>query len=190
MASSLTIATFNCRGLSRASKQLEVINLAKSKKVDILVLQETFIHRLGQISHFDRIFRTRSFWSYGATGSRGTAIVLMPNFDCLVIRHARDSEGRVLSVDLDCGIRIVNVYAPTRSKDQREFFATLEPYLVGPSRLILVGDFNCVFEQVDRIPHRGTPNQKDRRANVVLRELVDGLGLVDAWRVLRLVSQE
>ncbi|KAL3209759.1 hypothetical protein MRX96_052307 [Rhipicephalus microplus] len=138
---SLTIASFNCRGLSRAAKQNAVIELARARKVDILVLQETYVHRLGQIRSFDATFGTRSYWGYGASGSRGVAIVLMPRFTGSVLRYFRDTDGRLMWMDLDSGIRIVNVYAPNDLRSQKEFFAALDNHLVGPSRVVLVGGF-------------------------------------------------
>ncbi|KAH7983086.1 hypothetical protein HPB52_009123 [Rhipicephalus sanguineus] len=51
-----------------------------------------------------------------------------------------------------------------------------------------VGDFNCVLEQVDRVSLEGTPKYRDRKGDLELRELVDELGLVDAWRTLRPVQ--
>lgn len=183
---SLTIASFNCRGLSRAAKQNAVIELARARKVDILVLQETYVHRLGQIRSFDATFGTRSYWGYGASGSRGVAIVLMPRFTGSVLRYFRDTDGRLMWMDLDSGIRIVNVYAPNDLRSQKEFFAALDNHLVGPSRVVLVGDFNCVLDPIDRRTFRGTPPKwSDRRGEGVLRELVDELGLIDAWRALR-----
>ncbi|KAH7961737.1 hypothetical protein HPB52_011843 [Rhipicephalus sanguineus] len=183
---SLTIASFNCRGLSRVAKQNEVIELARARKVDILVLQETYVYRLSQIKSFDATFHTRSYWSFGASGSRGVAIILMPRFTGSVLRYSRDSDGRLLWMDLDSGIRIVNIYAPNQFRAQKDFFAALDNHLVGPSRVVLVGDFNCVLDCNDRQTHRGTaPKWTDRRGEKVLRELVDELGLVDAWRTLR-----
>ncbi|KAL3228356.1 hypothetical protein MRX96_048616 [Rhipicephalus microplus] len=89
-------------------------------------------------------------------------------------------------MDLDSGIRIVNVYAPGDFHSQKEFFAELDNHLVGPSRVALVGDFNCVLGPIDRRTFRGTPPKwSDRRSKGVLRELVDDLGLIDAWRALR-----
>lgn len=188
MGYSLTIATFNCRGLTRPPKQAEVIELARSKNIDILVLQETYLHRAGQIRQFDSNFGTRSLWSFGGTGSRGVGIILMPRYTGSILRHSRDSDGRLLSIDLDCGTRIVNVYAPnTRpAGTQRDFFKTLDSYLVGPSRLVLVGDFNCTLFASDRLSHRGVPRRREPGSGcTALRELVDELGLVDAWSLLR-----
>ncbi|KAH8027502.1 hypothetical protein HPB51_007035 [Rhipicephalus microplus] len=118
-----TIASFNCHGLSRTVKQNAVIELARARKVDILVLQETYVHRLRQIRSFDATFGTRSYWGIGASGSRGLAIVLMPRFTGSVLRYFRDSDGRLMSMDLDSGIRIVNVYAPNDFRSQKDFFA-------------------------------------------------------------------
>ncbi|KAL3258581.1 hypothetical protein MRX96_046391 [Rhipicephalus microplus] len=101
-----TIASFNCRGLSRAAKQNAVIELVRARKVDILVLQETYVHRLSQITSFDATFGTRSYWGFGASGSRGVAIILMPRFTGSVLRYFRDTDGRIMWMDLDSGIRI------------------------------------------------------------------------------------
>lgn len=185
MASSLTIATFNCRGITRAAKQAEVIHLARSRKIDILLLQETFVSKLQQIKNFDRTFGTKSYWNYGGAHCRGVAVILMPRFTGSVLRYARDSDGHVLSVDLDSGVRIVNVHAPAQYGQHKDFFNSLYSYLVGPSRVILAGDFNCVLEQADRVCLRGTPKFRDRNCDLELWELVNELRLVDAWRSLR-----
>lgn len=185
---SLTIATFNCRGLTKPPKQAEVIALALSKHIDVLVLQETYIHRAGQSRQFDSNFGTRSLWSFGGTGSRGVGIVLMPRFKGSIRRHSRDSDGRLLSIDLDCGTRIVNIYAPNSrpAQVQKDFFKSLDSYLVGPSRLVVVGDFNCVLNASDRVSTRGVARRRERGAGVqAFRELVNELELVDAWGLLR-----
>ncbi|KAL3237881.1 hypothetical protein MRX96_048156 [Rhipicephalus microplus] len=127
--------------LSRAAKQNAVIELARARKVDILVPQETYVHRLGQIRSFDATFGTRSYWGYGASGSRGVAIVLMPRFTGSVLCYFRDTDGRLMWMDPDSGIRIVNLYAPNDFRSQKDFFAALDNHLVGPSRVVLVGGF-------------------------------------------------
>ncbi|KAH8009742.1 hypothetical protein HPB51_019053 [Rhipicephalus microplus] len=109
----------------------------------------------------------------------------MPRFTGSVLRYARDSDGRVLSVDLDSGVRIVNVYDPAQYGQQKDFFNSLDSCRVGPSCVILVGDFDCVLEQADHVSLRGTPKFRDRNGDLELQELVNELGLVDAWRSLR-----
>ncbi|KAH7971654.1 hypothetical protein HPB52_001152 [Rhipicephalus sanguineus] len=104
--------------------------MARARKVDILVLQETFVYRLSQIKTFDATFHTRSYWSFGASGSRGVAIILMPRFTGSVLRYSRDSDETV-----------------NRIKENRN-------------------------------------GQTYRRGEKILGELVDELGLVDAWRTL------
>ncbi|KAL3181065.1 hypothetical protein MRX96_037123 [Rhipicephalus microplus] len=62
----------------------------------------------------------------------------MPRFTGSVLRYFRDTDGRLMWMDLDSGIRIVNVYAPNDLRSQKEFFAALDNHLVGPSRVVLV----------------------------------------------------
>ncbi|KAL3202508.1 hypothetical protein MRX96_042440 [Rhipicephalus microplus] len=107
---SLTIASFNYRGFFRATKQNTVIELGRARKVGILVIQKTYVHRLSQIKSFDATFGTRSYWGFGASGSWDVAIVLMPRFTGTVLRYFKDSDGRLMSMDLDSGIRIRKVH--------------------------------------------------------------------------------
>ncbi|KAL3213164.1 hypothetical protein MRX96_007755 [Rhipicephalus microplus] len=161
---SLSIASFNCRGLYHSAKQNAVIELARARKVDILVLQETYVHRLSQITSFVATFGTRSYWGFGTSGSRGVAIVLMPRFMGSVLRYFRDTDGLLMWMDLNSGVRIVNVYAPNNFRSPKDFFAALDNHLVGPSRVVLVGDFDCVLDRIDRRTFRGTPPKwTDRR---------------------------
>ncbi|KAH8027306.1 hypothetical protein HPB51_004218 [Rhipicephalus microplus] len=61
----------------------------------------------------------------------------MPRFTGFVLRYFRDTNGSLMWMDLDSGIRIVNVYAPGDFRSQKEFFAVLDDHLVGPSRVVL-----------------------------------------------------
>ncbi|KAL3202509.1 hypothetical protein MRX96_042440 [Rhipicephalus microplus] len=63
-----------------------------------------------QIKSFDATFGTRSYWGFGASGSWDVAIVLMPRFTGTVLRYFKDSDGRLMSMDLDSGIRIRKVH--------------------------------------------------------------------------------
>ncbi|KAH8035629.1 hypothetical protein HPB51_007864 [Rhipicephalus microplus] len=108
-----------------------------------------------------------------------------------VLRYFRDSDGRLMSMDLDSGIPIVNMYAPNDYRSQKDFFAALDNHLVGPFRVVLVGDFNCVLDYIDHRTFRGTaPKLTDRNGEGVLRELVSELGMIDAWRALLLAHSE
>lgn len=79
-----------------------------------------------------------------ATGSRSVPVISMLRFSGAVVRHSRDADGRISSIDLDCGICIVTVYAPNKNKAQGDFFKTVAPYLVVPLQVVLVGDFDCL----------------------------------------------
>lgn len=114
MALSLKIASLNCRGLTRAAKQAEAIKLARQMGIDILALQETYIHHIDQMRQFDVNFGTKSYWNFGRKGSAGVAIVFLRDLNVKVLRYEWDNAGRTLSIDLDNGIRIINVYAPCK----------------------------------------------------------------------------
>ncbi|KAL3227104.1 hypothetical protein MRX96_024283 [Rhipicephalus microplus] len=75
----------------------------------------------------------------------------MPRFTGFVLRYFRDTNGSLMWMDLDSGIRIVNVYAPGDFRSQKEFFAVLDDHLVGPSRVVL----GCHVEGHDGSPLRG-----------------------------------
>ncbi|KAH8029400.1 hypothetical protein HPB51_000199 [Rhipicephalus microplus] len=115
----------------------------------------------------------------------------MPRFTGIVLCYFRDSDGHLMSIDLDSGIRILNVYAPNDYRSQKDFFTALNNHLVGPSRVVLVEDFNCVLDRIDQQTFRDTtPKWTDRNGEGALRGLVDKLGLIDAWRALRPAQSE
>lgn len=180
-AMTLTIATLNIRGITRPEKQNEVIEMVKQKGVDILLLQETYVRMWPQIRKFDRTYKTMSFWSFGSKGSAGTAIIIMPKCKTRVVKHERDSEGRILSVDLDIGIRIICIYAPNKAKDQVPFFEELDTRMIGAARVILAGDFNCVIDI--RNDRTGKQLKKITTGGKALERLTGDINLVDAWRI-------
>ncbi|KAH8027307.1 hypothetical protein HPB51_004219 [Rhipicephalus microplus] len=93
----------------------------------------------------------------------------MPRFTGFVLRYFRDTNDSLMWMDLDSGIRIVNVYAPGDFRSQKKFFAVLDDHLVGPSRVVLVGDFNCVLDRIDCQTFRGAaPKWTDRNGEAVL----------------------
>lgn len=180
----LTIATLNCRGFTRPAKQAEVLHLAAKAKVDIIVIQETYVYELRQIRFFDQNHRTKSYWSYGRSGSCGVAVILMPHFQGKVLRYSRDNSGRLLVVDLDSGVRLVCVYAPNKGSEQSNFYENLDSHFVGASRVIVAGDFNCIFSLEDKNKHKKGPFRLTRGAKV-LRKLFQDIGVIDAWHMLR-----
>ncbi|KAL3223279.1 hypothetical protein MRX96_027686 [Rhipicephalus microplus] len=178
-----------CKSVACGCSELSDTSYPSTPVSPIAGEPETYVHRLGQIKSFDATLGTRSYWGFGTSGSRGVAIVLMPRFTGTVLRYFRDSDGRLMPMDIDSGFRIVNVYASNDFRSQKDFFAALDNHLVGPSRVVLVGDFNCMLDRIDRRTFRGTATKwTDRRGEGALRELVDELGLIDAWHALRLAQ--
>ena len=120
---------------------------------------------------------TPGYITYNNIGSemRGTAIIARQD---LQITHVdKIPSGRAIAV-VYCGIRIINVYAPsgTAKRTERErFFNTELPVLFSEyTNLILIGeDFNCILQPIDSTGPFTSSN--------ALAEIVRGLRLTDMW---------
>lgn len=178
----VNICTWNVRGLRAREKQNEVIAMAKQNKIDILAVQETHINDTKFIKDFDKIFGVKSYWSFAIGRSGGVAILLFGKYRDLVLSHEHDWSGRVVTVDLKLGLKILNIYAPLRSKEQIEFFNDLDHYACNARKLVVVGDFNCVENEIgDRLPAR------DRNVTYGAKSLIDfrnRCNLEDCWNKL------
>lgn len=162
LALTLTFATLNIRGFTRAAKQAEVLKLARQKRIDVLALQETYIRSPKRSDPaLRRTIQHQVILELWEARVRGVALLFLRDTGLSVLRHAHDNDGRIVSVDLNNGIRIINNYAPSRY-GQGPFFKSLEDKMVGPARVILAGDFNCVLHPEDRRSPRGTPRRLGR----------------------------
>ena len=77
-----------------------------------------------------------------------------PSYWSPVFGLAERCGGRLVSLLLkydNCKINLVNVYAPTNPTERGIFFESLVPFFFPNSQLILVGDFNCYDESLDKM---------------------------------------
>lgn len=154
----------------------------KSKKVDIVFLQET--HLSPQES--DKLCRDwvgQVFFSCGSSQSRGVAILIHKQLQFKCSRMVKDEDGRTLLLLAEIqGHRMIlsNVYAP--NIDDPTFFGNLECKIsdMGDYPILIAGDFNLVM---DDILDRSTPSQRHSRSASVAIKMCRTLGLVDVWRV-------
>ncbi|KAK8767124.1 hypothetical protein V5799_006095 [Amblyomma americanum] len=160
--------------------------MARSKRIPILALRETCIQIMDQIENNDAKFNRKSYWSFGRKGSRGVALLFLRDIGLAVLHHNRDTAGRTIAVDLNNVTRIINVYAPYLY-GQQAFFERLEEQMVGPTRVILMEDFNCALFSEDRSSLRRAPRRLGHgyRGAHALGTLVDELGLAECWRALQ-----
>jgi exonuclease III len=111
------------------------------------------------------------------TDRRGTAILVKESITITDIK--RIPSGRGMAAKLN-GTWIVNIYAPSgaEKKNEREnFYNTDLTYILTTTQaeIILAGDFNCTLTKTYST---GTNNYSRALANIV-----NGLGLIDAWDI-------
>ena len=133
---SLSITSFNCRGLQGLDKRRDVLNYLKQKQNSIYFLQDTHFTK-------DDTNIVRSIWGYdtytspGKNDSRGVAILFNNNFEFKTIHVTPDEMGNLLAIELKIekyNILLINIYGPNR--DSPEFYEKLQSIIE-----LFYGDF-------------------------------------------------
>ena len=143
----LKISSLNINGLRKKFKQDIIFTRFNNLGFDIVFLQETHVINMTEAMKFSKLWEGKTFWSFGTTKSCGVGILLNKNFCFKLISEARDTDGRLLCLDIDLAdskYRLINVYMPNKPANRRDFINDLEGYLITPREIILGGDFNFV----------------------------------------------
>lgn len=169
---SYNIASINTNAISNNTKIQSLRTFIRSVDLDIVLLQEVENPYLA-IPGFNVITNVDN-------QKRGTAIALKSHMSFSNVQRSIDS--RVISVTLDGGVKIVNVYAPSGTANyasRENFFQNILPfYLQSTSEhLVLGGDFNCVVSHKDST---GSSN-----FSPALGTLLSNLNLKDTWDLLK-----
>ena len=109
------VLTINIRGLSSAKLDLVVDNITRSD-MDVCFIQETQISYDNVIRSLSSRWRGSSFWSLAFGRQGGVAVLFSDQFLGEIKQWKKDSEGRVISVQVCFGnanYNFVNIYAPT-----------------------------------------------------------------------------
>ena len=100
------------------------------------------------------------------------------------ITHQIIIPNRVAQLKLKWGenqmLKMINIYAPNDPKEKEDFFKDLTKKLKqkGKEAFCLLGDFNCVTEDIDRSPvHRDNKNVAEALKKLLLQNK-----LIDTWR--------
>ena len=75
MSDSIAILSYNVRGLKDKKKRLAVYDFLKTKKIDVILLQETHCHLKQEEYRWGREWGGVSLWSKGTGNSKGVAIL-------------------------------------------------------------------------------------------------------------------
>ena len=184
MRANITIATLNINGggtLQTREKWQHIDQLLRNKRVGILAVQETHL-REETIDSLHGQFHQRLHIINSSVpeqpNAMGVAIVLNKNL--VAWREATTYvlvPGHAILVSVpwykDSIINVLAVYVPNRESENAKWLANKFPK---PD--ILLGDFNCVEANIDRLPL----SQNAPAAARALEELKSEIGLMDGWR--------
>lgn len=181
------ILTLNVQGVRDRNKQKRVYEWSKQQKASILFLQETHLTD-DTCRAFDQQFKGLVFHSFGTSNSRGVAILIHSSVCHKVHNVYRDSDGRLLIVNIEVDrvtYSLVNIYAPNYQCDRNRFFKHLSENITQHAQglILLAGDFNEILNpKIDR-KNRGNRIPKKSKASTSLSSIIREKGLVDIWRM-------
>ena len=184
MTDTLQIFSQNCQGLAEVTKRRDVFHYVKSKKYNIVCLQD--VHINSQLEPF-----IKAEWGYDAyfssytTNSRGVMILINNNFEQKVEKVKTDTNGNYIIMEITIQgkkITLVNVYGP--NQDNPNFYVTLLNKIAEfeNDQIILCGDWNFILDpQMDceNYLHINNPN-----ARKVILNYIEEENLIDIWRVM------
>ena len=182
MIDKVTIMSMNCRGLSDLKKRRDVMQFIRSKRINIVFLQDTHL-TTQTIPYFDTLWNGMSYHSCHSSRSRGTSILINNNLSYTLIEEMKSECGNFQI--LACKIQndsylLVNVYGP--NEDNPAFYNNLSN-IIGQfdvDHMIVAGDFNFVMKpEADSLNYSGEYNVRAKRTFL---ELSYRYNLVDAWR--------
>jgi exonuclease III len=176
----LRVASINISGIRSIERRRLLLQFCLEGNLDLVALQEVTFHECSVLGgHYNVL-------SNVGPRRRGTAVLIRKGIH--FSRELLDPDGRLISIDVG-SFTFINIYAPSGliAREERNIFLrqTIPAYAVSTNLpLLLVGDFNCVNEALDR----STPNPRpspSRITNLALREMISGLELVDIWKKLK-----
>ena len=183
----LVISSLNINGFRSNQKQRLVKQFIDQNKIDILLLQETFVDNLRLANSIESTLELENkiIWNFGKPDSCGVAILLIRNGIQIENFHL-DILGRVIRLDFNTDgftiFRLINAYFPSESSDRLEFLSTFSQYLSGAKNLILGGDFNFIMDpNLDKI---GGNLSKGTIGSKTFKVLAEKFSLIDTFRHL------
>ena len=185
---SLRVGTFNANGLGNPKKRDLVLNWLKSKREDIIFLQET--HTTASTEKvWSRSWEGEIIFNHGTSNTTGVAILFKPNIANLkIIKHKTIIQGRATLVEIEINnvkFCLVNVYCP--NNDDTNFLESVFLETLGRSRddhIIMAGDWNTVLDNtVDKCG--GLQTHANHNCQDFINSMITDYGLSDIFRLTR-----
>ena len=179
----LKVAFINMYGQSGLTQQklLELENFIQKNKLDIVCLQET---NISESTFMECNYIYKNFCPFYNNNKSGYGTCTLVKKDFSVTNIVKDSDGRVLCLDIDEQVTVVNVYLPSgtdqSSKIEREEVLNNIPNLLlyKKGSGIIGGDFNCITDKQDSLIHA------EQKISKCLRKIVKLYNLCDVFRKL------
>lgn len=176
----LRIVTFNVRGLLDTKKFEKVKEMCKEN--DMILLQETNWKESVMVD-IRRRWDGDILYNNGVEKQgRGIAFLIKRNSGIKCKTIFKDKEGKCMMVEMEYEgkiILIVNVHAPTEENEKGEFFKMLKEFLNKYKEIIMMGDFNTVFNKLDMAEGMVFKTDKGRKE---LKGLMEKYDIIDVWR--------
>lgn len=181
MAESITINSFNTRGLGDKVKRKLVFDWLKEQHKGIILLQETHSTPDQEVA-WERQWGASIHFSHGESNSGGVAILLPHNQQYTFKQILADKKGRILILEMeieDKNFILGNVY--DKVDKQLNFLNILRQMITKYSEIIIGGDFNvCLNPDLDKKGGREeTESKYAKEVNVFQNDFL----LVDIWRL-------
>ena len=179
----LCILSANVRGLRQVLKRTDLFDYFKSKKADILCLQETHLVT-EDINTLIKDWNITYYLSGNSTNSRGVAILINNTFEHSIKNVIKDQEGRYLLIDIDIvnlfTITLVNIYAPNH--DDSVWYNDLLALITKKreNSLIICGDWNTPLADIDAYNYTTLRHPINRK---IINEFIMKENMVDVWRL-------
>ena len=174
--------SWNVNGLRNVIKRKKVMCSLKTKKWDVVYLQETHLSPV-ESKRLCKDWVGHVFFSAGSTNSRGVITLINKHVQFKCLREIIDTEGRMIIILAEIQgqtLTLANIYAP--NGDHPAFFVDLESKLLslGAHPIILGGDINLHLDVLD---HSSISRSRPPKSVLTLKSLCESLGLVDIWRL-------
>ena len=186
MTEAISIVTYNARGLRNRIKRRSLFrHLHIAYPSAIIAIQETHSK-----PDMEGIWRSewggQIFFSHGGESAQAGIMILLPhNFNKTVSEVYGDADGRLLSLQLECGsekLLLIGVYAPSIDDQSIKcsFLAKFRELLsdFGHLKTIAIGDFNIKLGPLDT----DSINYRPTRATNKLHDILEEFSMEDAWR--------
>jgi len=185
---SLRILSLNTYGLNAAEKRSNLIKEMAPLTPDLICFQETKLKTTCTFAQAQ--FKGKALWGSADNSGLGTAVIFPPNSKCSPDLSQSFSSPRLIIVPFTWDTSqflLFNVYAPNDPPERSTFFQMVtekirdHPKRTFETKIILVGDFNCVSDLVqDKLIY----NPNGHSFPQPLRDTIANEELVDTFRSL------